>query len=194
MDRDNDSRFRELYEATWGPLLGYAIRRAASADEAADVVAETFLVAWRRLDSVPDGDEARLWLYGVARGVLANQRRGSVRRSRLAERLQQHLPTMIAGGWEQTSDTRHVVNAAMARLDDEDRELLRLAGWEGLSPTEIAIASGIPPATARTRLHRARNRLRHELDLLGWPGERTAPDGHVETDGQRPVVAPEKRV
>ncbi|HEY3140934.1 MAG TPA: sigma factor, partial [Acidimicrobiales bacterium] len=75
--------FEELYRAQVRSLLAYALRRVDHPEQAADVVAETMLVAWRRLDQVPPGDEARLWLFGVARRVLANQRRGSARRDRL---------------------------------------------------------------------------------------------------------------
>jgi DNA-directed RNA polymerase specialized sigma24 family protein len=75
-------RFEELYAAHHASLLGYALRRTANTDDAADVLAETFLAAWRRLDDVPPGPQARLWLYGTARRVLANQRRGELRGSR----------------------------------------------------------------------------------------------------------------
>ena len=68
---DRRERFERMYAANFGPLLGYALRRALNTDDAADVVAETFLTAWRRLDDMPPGEEARLWLYGVARNMLA---------------------------------------------------------------------------------------------------------------------------
>src|SRR5256714_11167773 len=84
-------RFRSLYEANYHLILGYALRRADAAD-AADVVAETFTTAWRRLRDVPEGEEARLWLYGVARRVLANQRRAERRRLRLAGPLRRQSP------------------------------------------------------------------------------------------------------
>lgn len=193
MTTDETCRFRKMYEANWRALLGYAIRRTPSAEEAADVVSETFLVAWRRIESIPPEDEARLWLYGVARRVLSNQQRSSIRRNRLGERLQQHLLTTPLPRWEDTSDSRHLVNSAMDRLGETDRELLRLANWEGLSPAEIAVTAGVPAPTARTRLHRARNRLRHELETFGWSDERSELTGHVEEDERPLVVAPEKR-
>src|SRR5918992_1551637 len=89
-------RFRRLFADTERELLAYVLRRVDRAEDAADVVAETFLVAWRRMDKVPAGDEARLWLYGVARRQLANQRRGELRRSRLADRLRAELPVAVA--------------------------------------------------------------------------------------------------
>ena len=86
-DSSRRERFSALYADCYPRLLGYALRRTHTVEDAADVVAETFLVAWRRLEHVPPGDEARLWLYGVARRVLANQRRGERRRDRLEVRL-----------------------------------------------------------------------------------------------------------
>jgi DNA-directed RNA polymerase specialized sigma24 family protein len=88
---ERQHRFEELYAANCGPILGYVLRRTDNPDDAADVIAETFLTAWRRLDAVPPGDEARLWLYGVARRVLANHRRGERRRTVLADRLRAQL-------------------------------------------------------------------------------------------------------
>jgi RNA polymerase sigma factor (sigma-70 family) len=156
-------RFRRLFAETQRELLAYALRRVARAEDAADVVAETFLVAWRRLDRVPAGDGARLWLYGVARRQLANQRRGELRRSRLADRLGSELRAGVTV--VQTSEDHRVaaVRAALARLDEEDREILRLSSWEGLTPSEIATVMGLPGVTVRSRLHRARKRLRSEL-------------------------------
>ena len=90
-DDASTDRFRRLFGDHERELLAYALRRVDRPEDAADVVAETFLVAWRRMDRVPAGDEARLWLYGVARRQLANQRRGQLRRSRLADRLRSEL-------------------------------------------------------------------------------------------------------
>jgi RNA polymerase sigma-70 factor (ECF subfamily) len=84
-----EARFSRLYRDHEREILRYALRRSPEPQDAADVVAETFLVAWRRLGEVPAGGEARLWLYATARRVLANHKRGSVRRTRLAERLRE---------------------------------------------------------------------------------------------------------
>jgi RNA polymerase sigma-70 factor, ECF subfamily len=78
-DELRKARFEKVYEDNHGRILGYVLRRSHDPDAAADVVAETFLVAWRRIDTVPSGDDARLWLYGVARRVLAEHRRRSRR-------------------------------------------------------------------------------------------------------------------
>jgi RNA polymerase sigma factor (sigma-70 family) len=156
-------RFRRLFAANERELLAYALRRVDRAEDAADVVAETFLVAWRRLKTLPQGDEARLWLYGVARRQLANQRRGQLRRSRLADRLRAELPAAVASARSPEDHRVAAVRAALARLDEEDREILRLTSWEGLTPSEIAAVIGVPGVTVRSRLHRARKRLRSEL-------------------------------
>jgi RNA polymerase sigma-70 factor (ECF subfamily) len=91
-----EATFRRLYAEHGRAVLAYAVRRSIDAADAADVVADTFLVAWRRLPDVRAGDEARLWLYGVARRTLANQRRAERRRERLAERLRRELPTEVS--------------------------------------------------------------------------------------------------
>jgi len=161
-------RFRRLFADTERELLAYVLRRVERAEDAADVVAETFLVAWRRMDEVPAGDQARFWLYGVARRQLANQRRGALRRSRLADRLRVELPVAVAGAGGSEDHRVAAVRAALVRLDEGDRELLRLSSWEGLAPAEIATVMGVPGVTVRSRLHRARKRLRAavlELDV-----------------------------
>jgi len=156
-------RFRGLFAATERDLLAYALRRVERPEDAADVVAETFLVAWRRIDAVPPGDEARLWLYGVARRQLANHRRGQLRRTRLADRLRRELPVALASARAPEDHRVAAVHAALARLDEEDREILRLTSWEDLTPAQIATVLGIPGVTVRSRLHRARKRLRMEV-------------------------------
>lgn len=183
-------RFAALYAETFDRLLGYALRRVDEPERAADVVAETFLVAWRRLPEVPPGDEARLWLYGVARRVLANDRRGRARRQRLGERLREELPRAVPDHADRLATTATVCGA-LARLRDADREVLTLTLWEELEPREVALVLDLPVATIRTRLSRARARLRAELGP-GWEGghdgehdpdrHAPAPPGHVPGD------------
>ncbi len=156
------ARFRAVYDANYHRVLGYALRRAATREDAEDVVAETFLAAWRRLEEVPRGGDARPWLYGVARNALANQRRGQRRRGRLWGRLQAE-PTSPARPRADADDQLASVGAAFRRLKDDDRELLALAAWEELDPGEIATVLGCSRNAARIRLHRARRRLAREL-------------------------------
>jgi RNA polymerase sigma-70 factor (ECF subfamily) len=136
------------------------LRRSEGAADAEEVVAETLLVAWRRRRELPVDDEALPWLYGVARRVLANQRRSHARRRRL-ERLLQPL-TRSSTAAEEPIGVDSVV-AATQRLTTPDQEILRLAAWEGLSHAQIAIALGCSENAAALRLHRARQRLREEL-------------------------------
>jgi RNA polymerase sigma factor (sigma-70 family) len=156
-------------------VLGYALRRADSPEDAADVVSETFMIAWRRLDEVPVGDEARLWLYGVARRVLANQRRGQQRRERLNARLRDEVAVVSARAEAGRPAPDSAVMAALARLDEADRELITLVAWEGLDRDQIATMLGCSRATIRVRLHRARRRLARLLGEEGHQGPRPSP-------------------
>ena len=160
------AEFRTLY-ATHLDAIGYALRRVDTPEDAADVVAETFLVAWRRCDEIP-GSEARLWLYGVARRVLSNHQRAEGRRSNLGDRLRAELADQVTVG-DPAEEIVQVsaVRAAMAELEPPDREVLELAAWEELEPREIAVTLGISPMAARTRLSRARSRLRKRMHTTG---------------------------
>lgn len=163
MSRDlgDRARFEALYASCHKAILGYVLRRVAQPQDGADVIAETFLVAWRRLDEVPQGEEACLWLYGVARRALANQRRGEQRRTALAERLRTEL-AVASVTYEPGSRLSEVVDA-LARLPEGERELLRLEGWEGLDARQIATVLGISQNAVRIRLYRARRRLARKL-------------------------------
>ncbi|MER5624222.1 RNA polymerase sigma factor [Streptosporangium sp. NPDC002544] len=156
-------RFEALYLACYPAVHRYALRRTDSVDDVADVIAETFLTAWRRLDDVPAGDATVLWLYGTARRVLANHRRGELRRTALALRLRDEL----AAGQEAapTDSQAHAVRAAFATLAPADREVLALACWEELTGPQIATVLGCSSTAARLRLYRARKRLARLLDM-----------------------------
>ncbi len=168
-------RFEEIYAANHGAVLGYVLRRTENSDDAADVIAETFLTAWRRLDDLPYGGEARLWLYGVARRVLANHHRGERRRTALADRLRADL---AAACWppEYTGELAEIT-AAFRGLPAADRELLALAAWEGLDAGQIATVLGCSRNAVRIRQHRARRRFADQLDRYR-AGTRPA-GGHV---------------
>lgn len=171
------ARFSRLYRVHGREVLAYALRRVEDREDAADVLAETFLVAWRRLGEVPGDPEAKLWLYGVARRVIANLQRTERRRSRLAQRLGESLRAELAAGPASRGEAAAVLRA-MAGLGAEDRELLLLVSWEGLSPSEAAKVLGVSSLAARSRLHRARRRLRA---LVGEP-EAVAPRRGPELD------------
>jgi RNA polymerase sigma factor (sigma-70 family) len=155
------ARFGRLYREMGRTILAYSLCRVDNPEDAPDVVAETFLVAWRRLDEVPVGTGEKLWLYGVARRVIANLHRSERRRSRLAERLADEMRTESA---ILAPDGRAAeILEAMEGLGEESRELLLLVSWEELSPGEAARVLGISSLAARSRLHRARRRLREIL-------------------------------
>jgi len=159
---ERESRFRTIVESTESDILAYALRRVSRPEDAADVVSETYLVAWRRIEEVPEGEAARLWLFGVARRQLANLRRGQDRQRNLSERLRGELVAAMPA--EPGSSDREVeIIEAMARLSDDDREILTLHAWEDLGPSEIARVMGLRRPTTRSRLHRAMKRLRNEL-------------------------------
>jgi RNA polymerase sigma-70 factor, ECF subfamily len=153
-ESDRRDRFERMFHMHHRLVLAYALRRATP-QMAQDVVAETFTVAWRRLDDVPDPELP--WLYGVARRVLANELRSDRRRGALAERVSAEPLTGDAGGDLQLMQ-------ALARLRARDRELLLLTAWEGLTSAEAATAIGCTRAAVRVRLHRARKRLAAELE------------------------------
>ncbi|MER5323273.1 RNA polymerase sigma factor [Streptosporangium roseum] len=162
---DPKQRFEKIYDAHYPDLLAYVRRRTGSPDDAADAIAETFTTAWRRVDDIPEGHDARLWLYGVARRVLANKRREETRRTALAVRLRGELTVWAENLAEEDPDG---VRRAFMRLSPDDRELLALVSWEGLTSEEIAKVLGCSRGAVRLRLHRARKRLARELDSRGF--------------------------
>jgi len=191
------ARFRAIYRENYPRILGYALRRTESPEDAADVVAETFLTAWRRFDDMPDGPEARLWLYGVARRVLANHRRGIERRHRLHMALRADAASLLgrhaAPAHVADSAVLEVVAEAFARLEASDRELLSLLTWEELSYDEIASVLGCTQGAARIRVHRARRRLAIHLARLGIDVKQNVGTGHALTNGPSPVPTVEER-
>ena len=189
---DPKDRVARVYDQYASQVAAYALRRADSAD-AADVMAETFLVAWRRRDVMPDEPNTLPWLYGVARRVLANQRRNHRRRGRLKDRLEAEFVRHDLGlsSLEEYAEFRRVADA-LAELSDDDAELLRLTSWEGLSQAEVAKAMGIAPGTARQRVSRARQRLRKQLAKDGV--DEAVFDGHVDRScDDKPRLVPVDR-
>jgi RNA polymerase sigma factor (sigma-70 family) len=159
------ARFDALFASYSSDIVAYCGWRAGSASDAQDAVAEVFLTAWRRLDELPEGDAARMWLYATARRVIANQRRSSRRRVALHERLVVEA-TSVAQEPQSSDREETLVREALRRLGTRDREVLLLAEWEGLSPAQIAAVTGCLTVTARGRLHRARRRFRIAFEDL----------------------------
>lgn len=152
-------QFEQLFRRHHAAVLAYA-RRRAPGEVVDDVVGETFLVAWRRLEQVPA--EELPWLLGVARNVLATQRRGASRRRALTSRLSGAEPEVGVSADLEAGDG--VLLEALAKLAPKDREALTLIAWDGLAPHEAAAAVGDSPGTFRVRLYRARRRLRGLLE------------------------------
>jgi RNA polymerase sigma-70 factor, ECF subfamily len=169
IDDERRLRFEQLASVVYEPLQRY-IRRRLDATLADDALADTLVVLWRRLDDVPVADPLP-WSYGVARRCLANARRSSQRHDRLVARLAAD-PSPSATDQFEWSAIDGELDAAMARLSDADRELVRLWAWEGLEPREIAVAVDSTPNAISIRLHRVRRRLADEL------GKDRPPAGH----------------
>jgi RNA polymerase sigma-70 factor (ECF subfamily) len=150
-------------------LLSYFERRVVVREDAADLLGETLLVLWRRSSDIPASDiEAAMWLFGVARRVLAGHRRGGKRRLALAERLRNELAVTS----DMTDEVADRVREAVRALPERDRELVGLVHWEGFALAEAAAILGIRPGTARMRYQRARARLAETLSLSRSAEER----------------------
>ena len=172
------ARFDALFSDHQRLILAYAIRRTPTLADAEDVAAETFTIAWRKIEAVPA--DALPWLYAVARRVLANHRRGRSRLERLTALLRvDDVPTPMLAG----EDHDGPAFAALASLPPADQELLRLVAWEDLGNQEIAVVLGVTPNAVAIRLHRARARFADALartsvedDLKDLDPSRTSAD------------------
>lgn len=166
----DEEQFRALYEAHYAQVLAYALRRIAQ-PYAQDVVAETFLVAWRRIHGIPT--EPLPWLYTLARNALANQHRTLRRQDRLKKHIEELAPqsARIHRDHADGIADAHLVETAMRRLGRRDQEVLHLVAWEDLNVAEAAVVLGCSVSTTKVRLHRARRRLAKLLDqdALGVP-------------------------
>lgn len=142
-------------------LLGYFRARVTSSEDAADLLAETLLVAWRRRDDAPASSEnLRMWTFGIARNVLRNWMRGQRRRHELARQLRDRL---LVEGQEPDLDS---VSEAINRLPADQAELVRLIHWDGFSVVEAASVLRIRESTARGRYQRARLNLAADPDII----------------------------
>lgn len=156
----SDASFRRVFDAHYSSVQRYCVRRLRPAD-ADDAVAEVFLVVWRRINQMPEGDEALPWLFGVARNVIRNLERSGRRVSRLKARVEQEPTTANPGPEAQV--IRHVeyaeIAAALASLNPADQEVIRLRAWEELTAPQIAVVLGCSVAAAEKRVTRASQRL-----------------------------------
>lgn len=167
-------RFRELYQANFRPVQGFAVNRLGAADDVPDVVAEVFTIAWRRLADIPPPPADRFWLYGTARRVIARRHRSAGRLRNLLGRLaaQRHpMQQQPAGAIDPV--TEHVL-AALAQLKAADREALLLVHWEQLSYAEAALVLGCSANAVGIRVHKAKARMRALLGEQTGSGRRVA--------------------
>lgn len=151
-----EETFTRCWHADAPRVLAFARRHVG--DDAPDVVAETFLHAWRRWDELPDPPIG--WLLGTARKLIANRVRGAVRHRALVDRMA--MLDAVAGDLADHGDgelTRREALDGLAALPADQREALLLVAWDGLSTDQAALALGVRPATFRKRLSRARAAL-----------------------------------
>lgn len=156
------ARFEAMFRRHYGAVVRYAVRRVGI-DAAGEVVSETFLIAWRRLDVVPD--DALPWLYATARRVVANEVRRRDRQLRLGERLATLRSASVDNQAEVLPEALRV-QTALDALSESDREAIRLHAWEHLGSADAAAVLGCSTSAYKVRLHRARRRLERLLATL----------------------------
>lgn len=149
-----------MYRAHGGAVRGF-VRRRGGGEATDDLVADVFVAVWRRLPEAPSSDELS-WLLGIARGVLANQRRGQQRQTALRARLWVHAER-VPPSTAPLEAVESQVAAALAALSPADQELLLLVAWDGLDRRQAARVVGVSPGTFAVRLHRARRRFARAL-------------------------------
>lgn len=161
MDVRDADRVASIMEANAPDLLAYFMRRVQVPEDAADLLGDALLVIWRRAGSIPsDGLEARMWMYGIARNLLATHGRTARRRSALQDKLRGQLREAEASV---PGDDPLDVRGLISRLGELDREIIRLTHWDGFTQKQAAQVLGIPEGTLRSRHHRAREALRRML-------------------------------
>lgn len=167
--RDGTTHLEELIHANASDLLAYLERRVDPRSDAADVLSEALLTAWKKARSAPaDEIGGRMWLFTITRNTLLNARRATRRRLAATDRLRHELEqfsTALAGDSADAIDVR----GAVARLSREQRELVELVHWDGFSVADAAQIMGVSASTARSRYAAAKDRLR--VILVGAPEE-----------------------
>jgi RNA polymerase sigma-70 factor (ECF subfamily) len=184
-----EARFRELFGDHYPAVARYVMARGFQAADADDLIAATFEVAWRRLDAVPDGEEALPWLLSTARNFARNADRKAHRERTLVNGLARAAPRWTEADLDQRAEWNGV-RLALAQLRPVDRDLILLVAWDGLSPTSAGSVLGLLPVTARSRLHRARQRL---TALLNDQGIRLPPATRSESAAATANHKPEER-
>ena len=186
-ERFRRARFEAIAAEVYEPLQRY-LRRRAGRDDAGDVLADTLLVVWRRLDDVPD--DVLPWCYGVARRQLANHRRGGERRLRLVGRAASHAADPPAPDPQDAVERDDPeLRAAIATLSEAEAEIVRLWAWERLEPREIATVLELTPNAVSVALSRAKRKL---AELLGPDRQDRDRAGHLHGVGTNDLEGDER--
>jgi RNA polymerase sigma factor (sigma-70 family) len=171
--------FGELVDRHHAALFAFARRRVADPASVEDVLADTFLVVWRRRAEIPVPPLP--WLYGVCLKTISTHRRSTRRRARLRGRLSSQ-PQATGRDPADVHGARSEINRAFAQLSARERETLRLIAWDGLSSDDAAQVLGITPGAFRARLHRARQALAKHLAADGHEQVMTGPTDRTQAE------------
>ncbi|MCL5734301.1 MAG: RNA polymerase sigma factor [Actinobacteria bacterium] len=162
---EREAKLEELMREHSARVLAYAMRRGVSHSEAEDVVAEVFLVCWRRLDDVPPLPLP--WIFGVARNVLANQRRSRARQQAVLTRVEREVASKLTDpDPPEAQGLGGLGLQALGRLSESDQEALLLVAWDGLTNKEAARVLGCTQGTFGLRIYRARRRLLKQIEQI----------------------------
>jgi RNA polymerase sigma-70 factor (ECF subfamily) len=175
----DSAAFEELVDRQHAALYAFARRRVADRASLEDVLADTFLVAWRRRAEIPDPPLP--WLYGVCLRTISTHRRSTRRRARLWGRLSSQ-PQATGRDPADVHEARSEITRAFARLSEGERETLRLIAWEGLSTEDAATVLGISPGAFRVRFHRARQALAKHLESGGHEQVMSGPADQAQAE------------
>lgn len=154
--------FERIYRDHFEAIYAYVVRRAGW-DDAADLVADVFATAWRRIADIPAPPEEKLWLFGVARRVVSQHDRGTSRRQRLFVKLGRNVSPAMTQVPNETSELEQKVLGLIDRLKPDDRELVTLIVWDGMTRAEVATILGCSANAVGIRWHRALKRLRRDI-------------------------------
>lgn len=164
---EEDALFREIYDRYHRHVYAYCRRRTGE-DAVEDAVEDTFLVAWRKMDEIPLGEQTLPWLYGVAFRVLTHHWRSASRRKRLGQKIASFGVAAVSPPEDVVilrQESRQLLDA-LATLNGTDQEILRLTAWEDLTHAEIAVTLGITVGAVRQRFYAAKRKLADEYNRL----------------------------
>lgn len=167
----NVETFSELYRRSHVDVLAFLLRRCASPEDAADCLAETYLVAWQKRDQMPTGAETRPWLFGVARNVMrrGNELHGHTAAATSALAAELRVSGAVCPAPDLTEPDP--VTTAIGELPELEREIITMLIWDELPPREVAAILGLSPNVVRVRAHRARAKLKAALTSNHERGE-----------------------